>query len=75
LSLENCTLNNPTTIEGVIDTVVARVLDHLGIPQNLLPRWGKNRNKDKVFATKERKEHKSRRLYSSFFAIFAFSCG
>ena len=32
--------HNPTTIEGVIDTVVARVLDHLGIPQTLLPRWG-----------------------------------
>ena len=32
--------HNPTTIEGIIDTVVARVLDHLGIPQNLLPRWG-----------------------------------
>ena len=32
--------HNPTTIEGVIDTVVARVLDHLGLPQNLLPRWG-----------------------------------
>jgi len=32
--------HNPTTIEGVIDTVVARVLDHLGIPHNLLPRWG-----------------------------------
>jgi 4-hydroxy-3-polyprenylbenzoate decarboxylase len=32
--------HNPTTIEGVIDTVVDRVLDHLGIPKNLLPRWG-----------------------------------
>lgn len=32
--------HNPTTIEGVVDTVVSRVLDHLGIPQNLLPRWG-----------------------------------
>jgi 4-hydroxy-3-polyprenylbenzoate decarboxylase len=32
--------HNPATIEGVIDTVVARVLDHLGIPHNLLPRWG-----------------------------------
>jgi 4-hydroxy-3-polyprenylbenzoate decarboxylase len=32
--------HNPTTLEGVVDTVVARVLDHLGIPQNLLPRWG-----------------------------------
>ncbi len=32
--------HNPTTIEGVIDSVVSRVLDHLGIPHNLLPRWG-----------------------------------
>jgi 4-hydroxy-3-polyprenylbenzoate decarboxylase len=31
---------NPTTIEAVIDTVVARVLDHLGVPQSLSPRWG-----------------------------------
>lgn len=31
--------SNPTTIEEVIDTVVARVLDHLGIPQKLMPRW------------------------------------
>jgi flavin prenyltransferase len=29
----------PQTIEQVADTVVARVLDHLGVPQNLLPRW------------------------------------
>jgi 4-hydroxy-3-polyprenylbenzoate decarboxylase len=34
--------HNPTTIEAVIDTVVARVLDHLGISQNLLPRWGED---------------------------------
>jgi 4-hydroxy-3-polyprenylbenzoate decarboxylase len=32
--------HNPTDIQGVIDTVVSRVLDHLGIPQSLLPRWG-----------------------------------
>jgi flavin prenyltransferase len=30
---------NPQTIEQVVDTVVARVLDHLGVPQNLVPRW------------------------------------
>jgi 4-hydroxy-3-polyprenylbenzoate decarboxylase len=30
---------NPKTIEEVIDTVVARVLDHLGVPQKLVPRW------------------------------------
>jgi 4-hydroxy-3-polyprenylbenzoate decarboxylase len=29
----------PKNIEQVIDTVVARVLDHLGIPQKLAPRW------------------------------------
>lgn len=32
--------HNPTTIEGVVDTVVSRVLDHLGIANDLLPRWG-----------------------------------
>src|SRR5262245_50023910 len=29
----------PKTIEQVVDTVVARVLDHLGVPQNVVPRW------------------------------------
>ena len=31
--------HRPTTIEGVIDTVVSRVMDHLGIENNLAPRW------------------------------------
>ena len=30
---------NPKTIVEVVDTVVARVLDHLGIPNDLAPRW------------------------------------
>lgn len=30
---------NPSTVEQVVDTVVARVLDHLGVPQGLVPRW------------------------------------
>jgi 4-hydroxy-3-polyprenylbenzoate decarboxylase len=30
---------HPKTIEQVIDTVVARVLDHLGLPQRIMPRW------------------------------------
>jgi len=30
---------NPKTIEEVVDTVVARVLDHLGLPQKLVSRW------------------------------------
>ncbi len=29
----------PQTVEQVIDTVVARVLDHLGLPQRLVERW------------------------------------
>ncbi len=29
----------PQTVEQVVDTVVARVLDHLGIPHNLITRW------------------------------------
>lgn len=29
----------PQTVEAVVDTVVARVLDHLGLPQKLVPRW------------------------------------
>jgi len=29
----------PQSIEQVVDTVVARVLDHLGISQKLVPRW------------------------------------
>jgi 4-hydroxy-3-polyprenylbenzoate decarboxylase len=30
---------NPKTIPEVMDTVVARVLDHLGVPNKLAPRW------------------------------------
>ena len=29
----------PKTIPEVVDTVVARVLDHLGVPNNIAPRW------------------------------------
>lgn len=30
----------PTRVEQVIDFMVARILDHLGVPHQLLPRWG-----------------------------------
>jgi flavin prenyltransferase len=30
---------HPKSIEELVDTVVARVLDHLGVPQTLVPRW------------------------------------
>ncbi|WP_438958290.1 flavin prenyltransferase UbiX [Porticoccus sp.] len=31
---------NPKTIDDLVDFLVARLLDHLGIEQSLLPRWG-----------------------------------
>jgi flavin prenyltransferase len=31
--------SHPQTIQDVADTVVARVLDHIGLPQQLSPRW------------------------------------
>ncbi len=34
---------HPQTVEQVVDTVVARVLDHLGLPQKLVPRWQEER--------------------------------
>ncbi len=30
----------PASVQEVVDTVVARVLDQLGLPQHLVPRWG-----------------------------------
>lgn len=35
---------HPKTIEQVVDTVVARVLDHLGIPQKLVARWAEEKD-------------------------------
>lgn len=32
--------HQPATLEDLIDFVVARILDHLNIPQALMPRWG-----------------------------------
>jgi flavin prenyltransferase len=33
----------PQSVEQVVDTVVARVLDHLGVPHKLAARWGEER--------------------------------
>jgi 4-hydroxy-3-polyprenylbenzoate decarboxylase len=30
---------HPESVEQVVDTVVARVLDHLGVPHSLVARW------------------------------------
>jgi 4-hydroxy-3-polyprenylbenzoate decarboxylase len=35
--------SNPQTVREVVDTVVARVLDHLGLPQTLVPRWNEEK--------------------------------
>jgi 4-hydroxy-3-polyprenylbenzoate decarboxylase len=35
--------HRPATIEAVIDTVVGRVLDHLGLENTLGPRWGEEK--------------------------------
>ena len=32
--------SQPATVEALLDTVVGRVLDQLGIPNQLMPRWG-----------------------------------
>jgi 4-hydroxy-3-polyprenylbenzoate decarboxylase len=32
--------HRPRTIDDLVDFVVARVLDHLGVEQSLVPRWG-----------------------------------
>jgi flavin prenyltransferase len=32
--------SKPATIEALLDTVVGRVLDQLGLPNQLMPRWG-----------------------------------
>jgi 4-hydroxy-3-polyprenylbenzoate decarboxylase len=33
----------PQTVGQVVDTVVARVLDHLGLPQKLVAKWGEEK--------------------------------
>ena len=35
--------SRPQSIEALADTVVARVLEHLGVPQRLMPAWGEER--------------------------------
>ena len=34
--------NKPKTITEVVDTIIARVLDHLGIEHKLVKRWQDN---------------------------------
>jgi 4-hydroxy-3-polyprenylbenzoate decarboxylase len=36
--------NRPTRVEELVDFVVARVLDQIGVPHELMPRWGLDRD-------------------------------
>jgi len=40
--------SRPADIDALLDTVVARVLDHVGLPQDLMPRWGEPEAKGAV---------------------------
>ncbi|PAV27301.1 flavin prenyltransferase UbiX [Tamilnaduibacter salinus] len=35
--------HRPSSIDDLVDFVVARLLDHLGVNQSLMPRWGEQR--------------------------------
>ena len=35
--------HNPSSVDDLGDFIVARLLDHLGLPQTLVPRWGEGR--------------------------------
>jgi len=34
--------HHPRSVDDLVNFVVARVLDHLGVPQQLAPRWGED---------------------------------
>ncbi|WP_317848728.1 flavin prenyltransferase UbiX [Marinobacter sp. R17] len=35
--------HHPESVADMVDFIVARILDHLGLPQDLMPRWGAER--------------------------------
>ena len=39
--------HKPESVQDLIDFIVARLLDHLGIAQDLMPRWGEARSESK----------------------------
>ncbi|WP_297795673.1 flavin prenyltransferase UbiX [uncultured Marinobacter sp.] len=39
--------HSPQSVSDLVDFIVARILDHLGLPQDLMPRWGEERAKAK----------------------------
>ena len=39
--------HQPQSVGDLVDFIVARLLDHLGLPQDLMPRWGEERLRSK----------------------------
>ncbi len=39
--------HRPKSVDAVVDHIVARILDHLGIAHDLVPRWGYDEKSDK----------------------------
>jgi len=37
--------SKPETLDSLLDTVVGRVLDQVGLPNKLMPRWGEGHKK------------------------------
>lgn len=37
--------HHPANVSDLVDFVVARILDHLGVAHSLMPRWGESENK------------------------------
>lgn len=40
--------HQPQSVGDLVDFIVARILDHLGLEQTLVPRWGQSRLEDKA---------------------------
>src|SRR5690606_9571032 len=38
--------HRPARIDDLVDFIVARILDHLQVPQTLMPRWGESGEAD-----------------------------
>ncbi len=40
--------HHPQTVQDLVDFVVARILDQLGVPHSLMARWGEDRERRRL---------------------------
>jgi len=40
--------NQPATVQDIVDFIVARILDHLGVSHSLAPRWGEDNQASRI---------------------------